>query len=422
MNAPHDESEHDATRINSSAEDLISQSDVSTDAPVIGEAEDKTAISQAPPATGPILSDRLPPRALGELLIGRHLDDLLLQEYVGGGGMGAVFRAFDTRLQRTVAVKVLSSHQGDNGETARRFHVEAQSTARLDHPHIARVHNVGEDHGLPYIVLEYIEGSNLRDLILKQGPLSLADALRFTLQIADALAHAAGRAVVHRDIKPSNILITPDGQAKLVDMGLARLHHTDPSHAELTNTGTTLGTFDYISPEQARDPRLADSRSDIYSLGCTLFYMLTGRPPFTGSNPVQKLLQHQTDAPDDIRKLRPEAPASLFRSLDRMLAKKLEDRFQTPDELASAIVFSMEELGIPASQSNFPAVNPWQIRRPHWIRRHAYWLLPLLLIPFAALWMDWMLRPTSPPTEFPDLRQHSPEITPLTPTSGEPPT
>ena len=161
-------------------------------------------------------------------------------------------------MHRTVAVKVLSTHQAGDEESQRRFQTEARSAARLDHPNIARVHYVGEDRGLRYIVFEYIDGANVRDLVYANGPLPLADALNYTLQIANALTHAWEREVVHRDIKPSNILITPDGQAKLVDMGLARLEQLDDTANEETATGVTLGTFDYISPEQARNPRDAD--------------------------------------------------------------------------------------------------------------------------------------------------------------------
>src|SRR5262249_22656426 len=156
---------------------------------------------------------------------------------------------------RIVAVKVLSQEQSSDEETLRRFQNEAQSAARLDHENISRVHYVGEDRTWHYIVFEFIEGLNLRDVVEQQGPLSLTDAVSYTVQIVEALVHASQRDVVHRDIKPSNVLITPQGRAKLVDMGLARLHQVEPAANDLTASGVTLGTFDYISPEQARDPR-----------------------------------------------------------------------------------------------------------------------------------------------------------------------
>src|SRR5437762_9273537 len=241
--------------------------------------------------------------------------------------MGAVFRATDTRLGRTVAVKVLSRDHGDE-ETIRRFRNEAQSTARLDHPNIARVYYVGEDQGLNFIVFEFIEGTNLRDEVQRQGPLDLERAIYYTMQVAEALAHSSSRDVVHRDIKPSNVLVTADGQAKLVDMGLARLHQVESSD-DLTASGVMLGTFDYISPEQARDPRSADVRSDIYSLGCTLFYMLAGQPPFPDGTAVQKLIRHNSDEPPDLRLFRPDIPSQVAGLVSRMLAKRPAQRPQT---------------------------------------------------------------------------------------------
>jgi eukaryotic-like serine/threonine-protein kinase len=249
--------------------------------------------SKQPPTSLPPTTSLLLPAEMGRVLQGEKLGHFELIEFVGGGGMGAVFRALDTMLNRIVAVKVLSHEQSDDEETLRRFKNEAQSAARLDHENIGRVHYVGEDSGWHYIVFEFIEGINLRDLVERDGPLPVADAVSFMLQLGDALAHAARRDVVHRDIKPSNVLITPEGKAKLVDMGLARLHQVEHADNDLTASGVTLGTFDYISPEQARDPRSADVRSDLYSLGCTFYFMLAGRPPFPEGTVLQKLLQHQ---------------------------------------------------------------------------------------------------------------------------------
>ena len=259
----------------------------------------------------------------GSILPGERLGYFELLEYVGGGGMGKVFRALDTRLARSVALKILSPEHAADRETVLRFQNEAQSAARLDHENIARVYYVGEDRGLHYIAFEFIEGVNVRELVESRGPLPLAEAVSYTLQVADALGHASERNVVHRDIKPSNLLITPAGQAKLIDMGLARLREVDTG-ADLTASGVTLGTFDYISPEQARDPRNTDVRSDIYSLGCTFFFMLTGRPPFLGGTMLQKLLQHQADQPPELRPISARAAGRRRSDLcARMLGFKL---------------------------------------------------------------------------------------------------
>jgi serine/threonine-protein kinase len=310
----------------------------------------------------------------------RDLGHFELLEYVGGGGMGAVFRAVDTMLNRTVAVKVLSQEQSGDDETLRRFQNEAQSAARLDHENISRVHYVGEDRGWHYIVFEFIEGANLRDLVNESGPLSLAEATSFTLQIADALVHASSREVVHRDIKPSNVLITPDGRAKLVDMGLARLHHVEADGNDLTASGVTLGTFDYISPEQARDPRSADVRSDIYSLGCTLYYMLTGQPPFPEGTVLQKLLQHQGDEPPDPRTFRPELPDDLLRIIERMLAKSPDKRYQAPAELVAELAAFAQRHGLPATATTSVVwVPPQQTPLKLW-ERHLPWMAPVAVL------------------------------------------
>jgi serine/threonine protein kinase len=306
--------------------------------------DDRTVITKRPPLpleqmpTGTLLAN---PAAS---LTGMRLEHYELVEFVGGGGMGSVYRATDTRLGRTVAVKVLSRDQGDE-ETIRRFRIEAQSAARLDHPNIARVYYVGEDQGVNFIVFEFIEGVNLRDEVQASGPIDLEQALYYTLQIAQALGHSSGRDVIHRDIKPSNVLLTAAGQVKLVDMGLARLHQVEPSANDLTASGVMLGTFDYISPEQARDPRVADVRSDLYSLGCTLFFMLAGQPPFPEGTALQKVLRHSTDEPPDVRQFRPELGTRVAALVSRLLAKKPSQRHQSPAELIADLLQLADQLG-----------------------------------------------------------------------------
>ena len=191
---------------------------------------DATVISGQPPV-GPLSMAEI-----GRVLEGRRLGAYQLEQFVGGGGMGAVFRALDTTLDRVVAVKVLSRQQSADEEMLRRFRNEAQSAARLDHENIGRVHAVGSEDGWHFIVFEFIEGTNLRDLVLAEGPFDVGRALNVAIQVADALEHAADRDVVHRDIKPSNIIITPAGRARLVDMGLARLHHVEADQDHPTHT------------------------------------------------------------------------------------------------------------------------------------------------------------------------------------------
>ncbi len=281
-------------------------------------------------------TNRLPSRmgwqAAAESLVGQQLDHYRIEILVGIGGMGAVFRGQDIRLDRDVAIKAIPS-AGRDPEAMRRFRFEAQSAAKLDHPNIARVYYVGETTEWSYIVFEFVEGINLRDLVLRQGPMSVDQSVYLVRQVAQALQHASDRQVVHRDIKPSNIVLTPAGQAKIVDMGLARVNEIDRSTNDLTASGVTLGTFDYISPEQAHDPRVADVRSDIYSLGCTWYFLLTGSPPFPEGTALQKLLLHGTKMPDDPRILRPELSDSLIAILRKMIAKRPGDRYQQPIDL-----------------------------------------------------------------------------------------
>lgn len=359
---------------------------------------DLTVVSAAPPLAVGAATAALDPRQLGVALEGQQLDHVLLEKFVGGGGMGAVFRAWDTSLHRTVAVKVLSTRQGGDLESQRRFQTEARSAARLDHPNIARAHYVGEDRGVRYIVFEYIDGTNVRDLVHESGPMQVGDAVNIGLQIAGALIHSWEREVVHRDIKPSNILIAHDGLAKLVDMGLARLEFLQQAEHEETATGVTLGTFDYISPEQARNPRDADIRSDIYSLGCTLFFMLSGRPPFPEGTVLQKLLAHQSDPPPDVRELRPDVPDLLATVLATMLAKRPEDRFQTPVELSAALTGCIEQLGLAPPPVALPAyMGTWRPPNRFW-QRHAAWVIPavLLVAIVTILGIVWHLQASAP--------------------------
>ncbi len=362
------------------------------DHPLEEVIDDPTVISLRPPVHAPAPGSPLTPRELGQSLVGRRLAHFQLIDFVGGGGMGAVFRATDTMLNRTVAVKVLSRDQGRDEETVRRFQNEAQSAARLDHDNIARVYYVGEDDGWYFIVFEFIEGQNLRDVVMERGPLTWDRAVQITLQIAEALDHAAHREVVHRDIKPSNVLLTPTGKAKLVDMGLARLRPLRGPAEDLTASGVTLGTFDYISPEQARDPRTADARSDIYSLGCTLFYMLTGRPPFPEGTVLQKLLSHTSDTPPDPRTLRPELPPELSPIVLRMLAKQPTQRYQRAAELIGDLLLLAERYQLPLQTRVEPIWIAPEVSLYQQIQRHLPWVLAVLLFIVAALVLDpWLM-------------------------------
>ncbi|HEY7426380.1 MAG TPA: serine/threonine-protein kinase, partial [Gemmataceae bacterium] len=280
-------------------------------------------------------------------LRGRRLAHFELIEPIGVGGMAAVLRARDTQLDRHVALKILPPEMACDPENVRRFHQEARSAARLDHENIARVFFCGEDQRLHFIAFEFVEGENLRAILERRGRLPVSEALNYMLQVAAGLAHAAGRGVVHRDIKPSNIIVTPNGRAKLVDMGLAR--SLEPQHdLGLTQSGVTLGTFDYISPEQALEPRDADVRSDIYSLGCTFYHMLTGHPPVPEGTAAKKLHHHQHVKPPDPRQFIPDLPDEAAVILDRMMAKLPKDRYQQPEHLVHHLYLAARKLGTAA--------------------------------------------------------------------------
>ncbi len=276
---------------------------------------------------------------------GMLLGHFQIEERIGAGGMGAVFRALDTRLQRAVALKILTPSLSRDDAAVQRFRNEARAAARLDHDNVARVYFIGEEQGLHFIAFEFITGNNLRNLIRERGRIGPTEAVNYTLQIASAVRHTSSHGVVHRDIKPSNIIITPSGRAKLVDLGLARKESSE-SAVDLTLAGTTLGTFDYISPEQAKDPRNVDVRSDIYSLGCTLYHMLTGEPPYPDGTVMKKLLDHQSGEPPDPAKKNRRVSAELSLIVRRMMASDPKLRYQTPDHLTHDLMLVAGTLGL----------------------------------------------------------------------------
>ncbi|MBX3438045.1 MAG: protein kinase [Planctomycetaceae bacterium] len=317
-----------------------------------------------------------------------QLGHFRVEEQIGRGGMGAVFRAVDTRLDRLVALKVLSPTQSHDPNSIERFRNEARAAAQMDHENIARVYFVGEDQGLPFIAFEFVHGVNVRELIERRGPLDPTDAVNYTLQIATALRHTDAAGVVHRDIKPSNIIITPQGRAKLVDLGLARKRDPQASD-DLTLDGTTLGTFDYISPEQAKDPRNVDVRSDIYSLGCTLYHMLTGAPPYPVGTMLQKLLDHQAkDIPDAAEK-NPQVPPDLASVVRTMMASDPRDRYSTPDELIAALSTIAHRFGLEPTPTDAVV---WTPPRPAegwglW-KQYGGWMLTAALLLVSVLIID----------------------------------
>ena len=314
----------------------------------------------------------------GELFAGRYE----LEELVGAGGMSSVYRAHDRLLERYVALKVLHPQYAEDEEYVERFRREARSVARLSHPHIVTVIDRGEDGGRQYIVFEYVDGEDLKQLIERGGPLPARRAIELALEVADALAFAHENGLVHRDVKPQNVLLTPDGAAKVTDFGIAR--SLDVEHG-VTQTGTVLGTSDYLSPEQAGGKPTTPA-SDIYSLGIVLYELLTAEMPFAGANFVAIAMKHINEPPPDLLAKRPDVPPRLAAALDRALAKDPAERFPTMKDFARELRECLAELDAPDAERTLivpgPVLKQSQPQRAHAARNRAplYALLALLAI------------------------------------------
>jgi len=288
-----------------------------------------------------------------------------LEELVGTGGMSSVYRARDRLLERYVALKVLHPHYADDEEYVERFRREARSVAQLSHPHIVTVIDRGEDGGQQFIVFEYVDGENLKELIERTGPLPIRRAVEFALEVADALAFAHENGLVHRDVKPQNVLITPDGNAKVTDFGIAR--SLEVEHG-MTQTGTVLGTSNYLSPEQASGKPTTTS-TDVYSLGVVVYELLTGDVPFPGENFVAIAMKHINELPPDLLDKRPDVPLRLAAAVDRAMEKDPDRRFATMDEFASELRQCLAELDAPDAERTFIAQSPvLRESRPHRVR------------------------------------------------------
>jgi serine/threonine-protein kinase len=258
-----------------------------------------------------------------------------LVQQLGSGGMSSVFRAIHAETGHVVAVKVLPRSLAKNPTLLQRFLREAKSAESLEHPNIVSIYDRGTEDGRYYLVLEYVAGGDLHDRVRTQGPLGVAEALEVIKAVCHGLRHAASRGLIHRDIKPANLLMTPEGKVKIIDLGLAL--QVEQEDERVTRDGTTVGTVDYMAPEQARDSRATSIRSDIYSLGCTFYYLLSGSPPYPGGDVTDKLRRHAAEAPPDVRTLRPEVPEILARVIQRMMAKRSERRYGDYDTLIAAL-------------------------------------------------------------------------------------
>ena len=258
-------------------------------------------------------------------------------DVLGTGGMGAVYRAEHRTMRRVVALKVIKGEGLKSPDAVRRFEREVQASARLEHPNIVTAFDAGESSGTHYLVMQHIDGRNLLEVVKTRGPQPVGRAVDWILQAARGLAFAHEQGVIHRDIKPGNLLVDSRGTVKILDMGLARLESPEAGQDQLTDTGQIMGTVDFMAPEQAMDTRQADARADIYSLGVTLWYLLAGRPLFTANSAMGKMLAHmQTPAPQ-LASVRGDVSPHLERVFQRMVAKKPEDRFQSMQQVITAL-------------------------------------------------------------------------------------
>jgi serine/threonine protein kinase/ligand-binding sensor domain-containing protein len=283
--------------------------------------------------------------------IGKRLGAYQLIEQIGQGGMATIYRAYQPSMDRYVAVKILPSHFTQDETFVARFTQEARTLARLEHPHILPVHDYGEQEGITYLVMRYVEAGTLKDLVAQHGPLELTQAARIFGQIGRALGYAHSQGVVHRDIKPSNVLIDERGDAFLTDFGIAKLV---AGTAQFTSTGAIVGTPAYMSPEQGLAEQV-DHRSDIYSLGVVLYEMVTGRVPFEAETPLAVLLKHVNDPLPPPRQIKQDLPESVQRVILKAMAKSPEDRFHKAEEMVDALHKAVADASIGVAVQQPPA-------------------------------------------------------------------
>jgi serine/threonine protein kinase len=280
-------------------------------------------------------------------------------ERLGQGGMGSVFLCEHKLMRRRVAVKVLPTAKAEDPSSLERFYREARAVAALDHPNIVRAYDIDQDDNLHFLVMEYVDGASLQEIVKKVGPLDVLRTCHYMRQAALGLAHAHETAgLVHRDIKPGNILVDRNGVVKILDMGLARFFHDEEDILTKKYDENVLGTADYLAPEQALDSHGVDIRADIYSLGATFYFCLTSKTPFSDGTVAQKLIWHQTRQPKPIRSIRPEVPEEVAAIVEKMMAKEAAQRNQTPQEVMAALEpWTQTPIG-PPSADEMPRLCP----------------------------------------------------------------
>jgi serine/threonine-protein kinase len=293
-----------------------------------------------------------------------------LLDHLGSGGMSHVYLAEHVLMQRRVAIKVLPKNRVKDSSYLARFHREAQAVAALDHRNIVRAYDVDHEEDVHFLVMEYVEGRDLQAIVRDSGPLDYARATEYVRQAAEGLEHAHRAGLIHRDVKPANLLVDRSGVVKLLDLGLARFTGEDQASLTVAYDENVLGTADYLAPEQAIDSHGVDARADIYSLGCSFYFLLTGHPPYPDGTLPQRLMMHHGAPPPDVRDERADAPEDLVEILKRMMAKKPAGRYQSAREVAEALAAWLKAhghdvLGQPEPLAQTPAGSDARSKLEH---------------------------------------------------------
>jgi serine/threonine protein kinase len=344
---------------------------------------------------------------------GKRVGDFHLLRRLGQGGMGQVYLAEQISLKRKVAIKTMRTDLAVTAVSLQRFKSEAEAIARVNHANIVQVYAIGEEAGLHYMALEYVQGCNLREFLTKKGPPELHLALRIMRQVAAALQRASELGIIHRDIKPENILLTKRGEIKVADFGLSRCFAGESSNLNLTQSGITLGTPLYMSPEQVQGKPL-DPRTDIYSFGVTCYHLFAGQPPFVGQTPFEVALQHVQAEPVPLAQVRPDLPPEICAIIHKMMAKDLDKRYQTCADLLKELNQFRETLAALKTQQQRAILAPATLasreaetmplqlesRRIWWVSLAAASIVLALLTGGTAAWLSRrapLPQPASPP-------------------------
>lgn len=325
---------------------------------IVEQKDRLRAVTSGEEAAADLVSQKLLTAYQSEVLLSGEdvplvLGDYVVTESIGRGGMGYVLKARHRRMKRTVAIKFLLKSLTDSDDLRRRFEREVEAAAQLDHQNIVTAYDAGVHEGSHYLVMQYVDGEDLSQIVKSSGPMDIPDAVDVIRQAALGLGYAHDRGIIHRDIKPGNLLLDSEGVVRILDMGLARMMPSPGdeleggAHADLTNTGSVMGTIDYMAPEQALDAKSVDHRADIYALGCTLYFLLTSNPPFRNETVMRRLLAHREQPAPRISEYRPGAPSELDDIFATMMAKSPDDRYPSMKHL----VVALDSLGLNESEA-----------------------------------------------------------------------